>query len=484
MKKSLIIIISCVVVAIFLVIGLILINNPKKYKVTFDTVGGTVIESQSVKKGERVKQPEDPIKDGYVFVEWTYLDKSYDFSSKVTKDLVLKANWIKPENKVFTVKFDSDGGSTISNQIIEEGNKVVKPEDPIKDGYTFMGWFLNDESYNFDTVVESDLELKAKWEKLKTSNNNQSTNSSVKLKTPTITKGGQGGSYDGSYGMEIKLDQIENGVTGIEIYSATTKNGSYTLLKSVKKENWNSSTANVTAQKGQTLYFKVRTYSKNSAGTFYSGYSNVLELTNTLKTSTITKGGQGGSYDGSYGMEIKLDQIENGVTGIEIYSSTAQNGSYTLLKSVKVEDWNSNTANVTAQKGQTLYFKVRTYSKNSAGTFYSDYSNVLELTNQLRTPTITVGGHGGSYDGSSGMEIKLDQIENGVTGIEIYSATAENGAYTLLKSVKVEDWDSSTANVTVQKGQTLYFKVRTYSKNSAGTFYSGYSNILSLGQGE
>lgn len=88
-----------------------------------------------------------------------------------------------------------------------------------------------------------------------------------------------------------------------------------------------------------------------------------------------------------------------------------------------------------------------------------------------------MSGHGRSVDGSIGMDLNSTE---GITGIEIYSATSENGTYTLLKTVKKEDWNNTTAAVSAQKGQHLYFKVRTYVINSAGTFYSGYSNVLEL----
>ena len=99
------------------------------------------------------------------------------------------------------------------------------------------------------------------------------------LATPTLTEGGRGVGPD-SIGMLLELNSIE-GITGIEVYKATSKDGKYTLLKTVKKEDWNNETATVYAMNGENLYFKVRTYVKNTAGTFYSSYSNVMQLNNT-----------------------------------------------------------------------------------------------------------------------------------------------------------------------------------------------------------
>ena len=42
-----------------------------------------------------------------------------------------------------TVVFDTKGGSEITPQILEKGDKIQKPENPVKNGYIFAGWSLN-----------------------------------------------------------------------------------------------------------------------------------------------------------------------------------------------------------------------------------------------------------------------------------------------------------------------------------------------------
>lgn len=179
-KKKILIIVGSIIAIITAIIIALLIDNKKSiaYNISFETNGGSLVESQIVNKGNQVKKPIDPTKEGYMFVEWTYQGKTYDFSLEVTSDLTLTAKWVELEEDVetFIVKFETDGGTTISNQIIEKGNKVAKPIDPVKDGYTFKGWTLNDVIYDFDKVVEENIELKAKWEKVKETNNNSTNN--------------------------------------------------------------------------------------------------------------------------------------------------------------------------------------------------------------------------------------------------------------------------------------------------------------------
>ena len=52
---------------------------------------------------------------------------------------------------------------------IEKGNILTKPEDPVKAGYTFIGWYNGDEPYDFNSPVEADLILMSKYESKGTS---------------------------------------------------------------------------------------------------------------------------------------------------------------------------------------------------------------------------------------------------------------------------------------------------------------------------
>lgn len=65
------------------------------------------------------------------------------------------------------VKFDVDGGSLVDSQIIVEGAKATKPDDPTLADSTFDGWYTDDttflEAYDFATPVTADITLYAKW---------------------------------------------------------------------------------------------------------------------------------------------------------------------------------------------------------------------------------------------------------------------------------------------------------------------------------
>ena len=70
-------------------------NNSTTYKVTFDTDGGTKIQSQTIKKDKKINKPANPTKKGYKFIEWQLNNKTFDFNTVANKDIVLKAKWEK-----------------------------------------------------------------------------------------------------------------------------------------------------------------------------------------------------------------------------------------------------------------------------------------------------------------------------------------------------------------------------------------------------
>ena len=62
-----------------------------------------------------------------------------------------------------TVIFNSDGGTDVGTQTIVYGGMAAEPEDPIKEGYTFSGWYSGETEYSFATEVKADLTLTAHW---------------------------------------------------------------------------------------------------------------------------------------------------------------------------------------------------------------------------------------------------------------------------------------------------------------------------------
>ena len=62
----------------------------------------------------------------------------------------------------YTVVFDSNGGSFVESQNVRENRSAVEPASPVKDGYTFAGWYTDrnfTSRYDFRNIVTENLYL-------------------------------------------------------------------------------------------------------------------------------------------------------------------------------------------------------------------------------------------------------------------------------------------------------------------------------------
>ncbi len=66
----------------------------------------------------------------------------------------------KPE---YEITFDSNGGTLISPITVKKNEKITKPTDPKRQGYVFSAWYYNDNLYDFNSPVKSNMTLKAGW---------------------------------------------------------------------------------------------------------------------------------------------------------------------------------------------------------------------------------------------------------------------------------------------------------------------------------
>lgn len=74
----------------------------------------------------------------------------------------------EPEAPVeFTVTFNLDGGTGVSNKTVKSGEKVAKPTtDPTKENYDFDGWYSDSaktKTFDFNTAITAATTIYAKW---------------------------------------------------------------------------------------------------------------------------------------------------------------------------------------------------------------------------------------------------------------------------------------------------------------------------------
>lgn len=81
------------IILLLLILFLLLAFHKKQYEITFDSNGGSEIASVKVKENDKIEQPDDPIREGYIFAGWYYLNELYDFNMPVKSNMTLKAEW-------------------------------------------------------------------------------------------------------------------------------------------------------------------------------------------------------------------------------------------------------------------------------------------------------------------------------------------------------------------------------------------------------
>lgn len=190
-------------------------NNKNMCTIHFESNGGSTVEGTEIVCGRKVVQPDDPEKEGFSFEGWMLEGETFDFdSTPLYKNSTLVAKWKANDGtEVVTVKFDTDGGSTIAATELAKGSKLQLPSTPTKIGYVFEDWYLNDKPYDFSQPVESDMTLKAKWEKRETS----SSTSSNGTKTPQVT------------GITVKNLSVEEGQTATQTVTVLPSAAEYSL---------------------------------------------------------------------------------------------------------------------------------------------------------------------------------------------------------------------------------------------------------------
>ena len=136
---------------------------PTTYTVTYtDGVDGKAFKNQQYSAKYDEMTPAfvgTPTREGYEFLGW---DPAV--AKTVAGDATYTAKW---EAKSYTVTYNSNGGTVVKPETVTYGNKATKPTNPTLSGYTFAGWYTDNEKffnkYDFNTLVTGNIILYAKW---------------------------------------------------------------------------------------------------------------------------------------------------------------------------------------------------------------------------------------------------------------------------------------------------------------------------------
>jgi len=358
-------------------------NELSMYTVTFDTDGGSIISSRNIKEGEVLELPkEEPTKEGYLFEKWLLEEKEIPTDYEVYKDITLKANWIK-EAIAMMIHFDSNGGNSIPSIVLEEGTEITLPNEPTKEGYNFLGWYLGEEKIENGKIFEKveTLTLKARWEKTTVSNNKNILE---------------------AYTYNLETCQTGEETTCVKLTSLPQTVEAGTIIK-YRVSNTEVKYFHVMFDNGKTLTMQQRENTKEESAWSYGEPNRNTKDDNKLGPTTALSILENATKGWTY---VKTQTYTPGTTVFKenAYTGCGDNNSLDCIKNVyTMKERNGKARMITAQEAKLLGCKLA-----NMGTC------PVWMTNYLTSST--------SYGG---------KVEGEASGYWTMSATSFNSIYAL-----------------------------------------------------
>lgn len=161
----------------------------KKINVTVSAENGTVTGAGTYTVIDEITLEATP-DSKYSFSHWEWDGKKISTLKKYTfklndvydceGDLELKAVFKKASSggggggggggssssTAYTVKFETNGASAMDSVKVDKNEKLAKPADPVREGFEFGGWFVDEKlenEYDFNAKVTEGITLYAKW---------------------------------------------------------------------------------------------------------------------------------------------------------------------------------------------------------------------------------------------------------------------------------------------------------------------------------
>lgn len=324
---------------------------PCKYTVSYDMNGGVgSIPSVSTKfdTGFTVEYTNLPTRTGYDFVGWadnkadadaekpTYTSAT-NVQYKYVSDITLYAVW-KPQ--VITIIYNTNSGSSISPTIGSYAKKpVVTAEQPVRDGYRFMGWYDPDgNKVAAGNTMDRNITLKAKWEESAAKWNVKLTKTStgqIKLFSGVNTAVSYGTKLKKALTLTVKATRTTSeGTTNAVVSYQIVKKGKTYIPSDAKWKAAKNGKIVVKNAKNSNLYIRVSS----------NGYTSIYKTNGfTVDSTAPTIKGVKNNKMYKHAVTVRVSDNVSGVKSITLngkkISSTkkiTKNGAYKLVVTDKV----------------------------------------------------------------------------------------------------------------------------------------------------
>ena len=127
--------------------------KPNDYSFSFDTNGGTAVDTLTQTYDNAFVPPADPSRTGYTFLGWQPALPD----SVPAADMTFTAQW---QVNTYTLAFDANGGTPVDTITQHYDTALAPPADPNRTGYTFLGW----KPALPDSIPPYDITYTAQWQ--------------------------------------------------------------------------------------------------------------------------------------------------------------------------------------------------------------------------------------------------------------------------------------------------------------------------------
>lgn len=279
-------------------------------------------------------------------------------SKPVEATLIIK----RVELPIYSVTFNTDGGSAVDSLTVEEGDLITAPSDPIKSGYIFNGWYNGDDKFDFRTPIESDITLVAKWEKVQTETPQPPT-----PKPPIYNPGGT--VYVNSIYLDYKTINLYVG-------GSKTVNASVSPSNAVNRAvTWSSSDNSIaTVNNGVITGHKAGTVSVTATAGGKSASVTVVVRENSSSVAPDKCPFGDTNYNKSYTITVDLTKNGCAVDPNQRYSETISSTDFTSVLQ-KLISMGYDTSS------KYFDYNVSTHSvRNNAGTGIVGYQLTITIS--------------------------------------------------------------------------------------------------------
>ena len=140
--------------------------------ITFDSNGGTIVESISYANDKLITIPDNPSKEGYIFDGWYWDNETFERLFTIDSllnehpqfDFTVYAKW---SSVMYNITYVLNGGvNHDDNPKAFSIGTTIEIFEPTKEGYTFNGWYSDAEFLNISSFLSmpgEDVTLYAKW---------------------------------------------------------------------------------------------------------------------------------------------------------------------------------------------------------------------------------------------------------------------------------------------------------------------------------